>query len=225
MEDKIDYGKIQVPTNWNEITLKQFQKINSYYDDKDKKFNIIDVVDIMIDKDRDYVMSLPSDFLNIILEKLQFLQEQPKQEEPSNKIEIDGETYVINVMEKLKTGEYIAVDSVMKNDKNDYASILAILCRKQGEIYDSKFEAETFEERKKMFEQQPITKILPTLSFFLQLYIVSQTHSHLYSQVEEAINHTAKSINNSTKIGVGGKLYLNWRMRKLRKLLRSNKST
>lgn len=159
------------------------------------------------------------------MNKLLFLQEKPKEQEPSNKIKIDGEEYIINVMEKLKTGEYVTVDTILKNDKYDYSSIFAVLCRKNGEVYDSKFEAELFEKRKEMFEKQPITKILPIIGFFLNLYVMLKIPSQLYSEVEAELNRIQKHIETSEKIGVFRKHYLKWRMRKLQKLLKSSKNT
>jgi hypothetical protein len=100
-----------------------------------------------------------------------------------------------------------------------------VLCRKNGEIYDSKYEAETFEDRKKMFEEQPVIKILPIISFFLHLYTTSEMFSQLYSKVEEVINLTQKNIETSDRIGAFKKLYMNWQMKKYRKLLKSIKYT
>lgn len=224
-KDSYNFGEWNCPESWDDITLKQFQEINQYYADKDKRFDIREVIHILTNKSIDEVNELPAEFLQIIMEKLSFLQVEPEQQEPTNKIEINNEIYQINFMEKLKTGEYVSVDNILKADKNDYASILAILCRKEGEIYDSKFEAELFEERKKMFEEQPITKILPIIGFFLNLYILSVIPSQLYSEVEEKLNHIQKSIKTSTEIGVFKKRSLNSQVKKLQKLLRSNKNT
>lgn len=218
-----DFGEVRVPSSWDEITLDKYQKIDKYYKDKDKAFNVLDVLDILIDKDRDYIASLPAEFLDSILTHLLFITTQPEVGEASNKIKIDGEEYKINIMEKLKLGEYVAVDNVIKTDSSDYASILAILCRKEGEAYDSKFEAEIFEKRKEMFEKQPVTRILPIVGFFLNLYILSEKHSQLYSLVEEGINLTAQQLKNSAKIGVSKRLSMNWQIRKLRKSLKSIK--
>lgn len=224
-KDSYNFGEWNCPESWDDITLKQFQEINQYYADKDKRFDIREVIHILTNKTIDEVNSLPAEFLEIIMDKLSFVTTEPEQKEPTNKIEINGETYQINFMEKLKTGEYVSVDNIIKSDRNDYASILAILCRKDGEIYDSKFEAELFEERKKLFEEQPVTKILPIVSFFLNLYILSVIPSRLYSEVEEELNHIQKSIKTSTEIGVFKKRSLNSQVKKLRKLLRSNKNT
>lgn len=225
MEDIIDLGSITVPDSWEKVTLKQFQEIERFYSDKDATFNVIDVLDILIDKDKDYIMSLPADFLDIILSKLSFLLVQPEIDNPTNKIVIDGVEYHIDIQNKLKTGEYVAVDTVMKADKHNLAAVLAILCRKDGELYDSKFENEILDDRIKLFEQQPMVHIFPLLSFFLDCYIASGTLSQSYSKVEEALNLTQMHIDSLEKIGVFKKLYLNWRMKKLRKSLKSIKHT
>ncbi len=228
MEDKEiikDFGEWKVPTKWSDITLKVYQEIEKYYKDKDEKFDVRDVLHILTNKTDDEINELPAEFLDTILTHLIFLTTTPDVGEATNKIVIDGVEYSINVMEKLKLGEYVAVDNVIKADASDYASMLAILCRKDGEIYDSKFEAEEFEKRKEMFERQPVTRILPIVGFFLNLYIVSEKHSQLYSLVEDAISLTQQNIDNSQKIGVSKRLYLTSQMKRYKKLLKSIKST
>lgn len=221
----IDYGKISIPTSWDEITLKQFSDIERYYSDKDTKFDARQVLHIFTNKTIDEINELPIEITELLMSKLVFLQERPKDVEPSNKIKIDGEEYVINVMEKLKTGEYVSIDTILKGDKYDYASILAVLCRKKDEVYDSKFEAELFDSRREMFEKQPITKILPIIGFFLNLYIMLEIPTQLSLVVEEELNHIQKDIEISQRLGASKKRYLKWRMKRLRKLLKSSKST
>ena len=216
-----DFGSIVVPSKWEDITLSKYIEIEKFYENKDEQFNIVDVLDILIDKDRDYINSLPSDFIDIIFTHLMFLQTPPIVGEPTNKIEIDGETYSINTSEKLRVGEYVAVDSVMKGDKHNYAAMLAILCRKEGEIYDSKFENEVLEGRIKMFEKQPITKILAVIAFFLDLYTMLEMPTQLSFQIMEAINLTRQDIENLQKNGEVSKRYMKSLMKKLEKLEKS----
>ena len=223
-ENVIDLGKWTVPSKWEDVTLKMFQKIEKYYSDKDKDFDVRDVLDIFTDHTRNEIDQLPINFTDKLLNELSFLKEQPKYGDASPKIEIDGEEYCINVMEKLKTGEYVAIDTILKSDPHDYISILAVLCRKNGEIYDSKFEAEVFEDRQKLFAKQSIIKIMPLISFFLNLYILRMTHSQLYSEVEEGLNLIQQNIDNSENLGAFKRRSLNSQMKKLRKLLKSNKS-
>ena len=223
-ENVIDFGSWTVPTSWDELTLKQFQEIEKYYSNKDKDFDIREVLHIFTNKTEDEINELPIVFTNELMNKLMFLKDKPKDYEPSNFIDIDGVRYGINIMEKLKTGEFVAIDTILKSDPHDYISILAVLCRKNGEIYDSKFEAELFEERQKLFAKQPIMKIMPLISFFLNLYIVRMTHSQLYSEVEEGLNLIQQNIDSSENLGVFKRHSLNSQMKKLRKLLKSNKS-
>lgn len=221
MKDIIDLGSVEVPTSWNDISLKKFQDIERYYDDKDRQFNVIDVLDILIEKDRDYIMSLPEEFLNIILERLAFLQTKPEEKEPRNWVDIKGERYTVNTQNKLKVGEYVAADTAMKADKYNYAAILAILCRKDGEVYDSKFENEVLEDRIKMFEDLPVTDVLAIISFFLTLYMTLVIPSQLSSTIREGIDLTRNNIETSHKNGELSKRYMKSLMKKLKKLERS----
>lgn len=221
----IDYGEWVIPTSWNDITLDMFSDIERYYADKDKNFDIREVLHILTGKSKDEINALPSNFLDIILNKLSFLSEKPYTSEPRNWIVVDGEKYIVNTFEKMKTGEYVSFDMAMKNDKHDYSTFMAILCRKQGEIYDSKYEAELFEERKKMFGKVPVMDVMAVVSFFLALWFVQETNTQLSLKVEEAVNLTQQSIDSSDKIGAFRKYYLTSQVKKLRKLLKSSKST
>lgn len=223
--DTIDYGEWVIPTSWHDITLDMFSDIERYYADKDKKFDIREVLHILTGKSKDEINALPSDFLDMILNKLLFLNEKPDTGEPRNWIMVDGEKYIVNTFEKMKTGEYVSFDMAMKNDKHDYSSFMAILCRKQGEPYDSKYEAELFEERKKMFGKVPVMDVMSVVTFFLTLWFVQETSFQLSSKVEEAIDHIQQSIDSSDKIGAFRKYYLTSQVKKLRKLLKSSKST
>lgn len=188
----IDYGEITVPTDWNKITLKQYIDISRLYTE-DKTPELIDMLPILINKDKDYVMSLPSEFLDKILEQLIFITDEPEVK-PTNEIEINGETYIINYQEKLKVGEYLAADAAIKDDDKDIAKLLAILCRKKDEAYDTDFTTNLLNDRIKLFEQQPVTKVLPLFFFMLALYTILQSPSILSLNIKENINHIRENI-------------------------------
>lgn len=222
--DKINLGSWNIPTSWDNITLKQFQEIDNYYKDREKEPDIREILHILAGKTIDEVNQLPVEFLEIIFDKLSFMNEQPSVGEPTNKIELDGTIYQVNIMNKLKTGEYVAVDSVVKTDAANFAAILAIICRKEDEIFDSKFENEILEDRIKMFENAPITKVLPVMNYFINCYIMSEAPSQLYSMVEEEISLMHQNIQDSVKNGEITKLSSKWLTRKLKKLEKSIKS-
>lgn len=219
MEDNniIDYGEVTIPTSWDELTLKQYQEIERYYEDKDKEFDVREVLHIFTNRTMDEINAMPLDILDILLDKLSFITQSKPHPEPSNKIEIDGEVYMVNTMEKMKTGEYISTQTVLKADKHNYAAILAILCRKEGEIYDSNFEANVLNSRIELFEKQPITKILPIITFFLTLYEQLVIPTLLSSQVQEAINLTRQSIETLRKNGEVSKRFMRSAMKTLKK--------
>lgn len=218
----IDLGVWNLPKSWDDVTLAKFSNLQRIKGEGEAQ--IYDLLQALCDKTKDEVMQLPIEFVEKMLNRMDFIYTTPSIAAPTNKIEIDGETYMVNYLEKLKAGEYISFDTVIKSDQYNYAAMLAILCRKPDEPYDSKFEAEKFEDREKMFGNQPITKILPIINFFLNLYMVSEMPSHLYSQVEEAINLTQQDIENSPNLGRSRKFFLKWRMKKLQKLLKSSRN-
>ena len=226
MADEVimDFGEWKTPRGWNELTLKQFQDIERYYSDKDKQFDVREVLNLFTDHSVEEISQLPIDFVDKLLNELSWLQDAPEYGEARPYIDINGERYQVNVMEKLKFGEYVSIDTILKADKYNYAAVLAVICRKEGEAYDSRFEAEVFEDRVKLFEAQPLMEVMPIVSFFLNLWLVLGKHSLLYSLVEEELNHIQQSIDNSEKIGAFRKCYIRWQMTKLRKLLKSNKN-
>lgn len=227
LEVEKDYGEWNVPTRWSEVTLKQMQEIERYYDGKDAEdFDVREVLQIFCNKTKDEVDELPIEFTEKILQYLTFINnEKLEYGEPKNSVEIDGEVYSIHYENQLRTGEYVAVDSVIKDDKHNYAGILAILCRKEGEIYDSRFENEILPSRVEMFEKLPVVKLLPLVSFFFELSLLYMNNSRLYTAVEEAINHIAQDIKNSRRNGALWRRYMLCQTKKLRKSMQSIKST
>lgn len=218
---EIDYGKWTIPNGWNELTLKQYQEIERYYSNKDKKFDVRDVLELFTDHSRDDIDQLPIEFVERILGNLNWLFKTPDWGEPKNYTEINGEKYVVNIQDKLKVGEFIAVDTAMKADKHNYAAILAILCRKEGELYDAKFENEVLTNRIEMWENAPVTKVMPIISFFMQCFMILQMPSQLSLEVREAINHTRNNIETLHQDGDLTKRYMKSAMKKLKKLEKS----
>ena len=112
----INLGEWNLPKGWDDISLKTFQEIERYYSNKDQKFDIRDVLHIVCNKTIDDVNALPLSITEKLLERLAWFTEQPKYGEPTNELVINKEKYIVNVKEKLKTGEFVAVDTVLKSD-------------------------------------------------------------------------------------------------------------
>ena len=223
-ENIIDLGKWDFPSSWDELDLKMFQQIDEYYSDKDKDFNIVDVLHILTGHPIEEINALPIEFSEKIMEGLSWLAEEPKYDAPRSYIMIDGVKYEVNVREKLRTGEYIAINTLLKGDSHNYAAILAILCRKEGEAYDSKFENEILPSRIELFEKQPMMQVMPIVFFFINLWLTLRMTTQLSSKVGEAISLTQQHIEISYKNGEISKHYMKSLMKKLRKLEGSIKS-
>lgn len=222
-----DFGKWVVPNSWEDLTLGKFQELERLYEgeeDKERKFDVRDVLDLMTDRTKDEINELPVEFTDMLLRKMYWLHEQPQFGKPSNKITVDGETYTVHTENEMKFGEYVALDTAMKGDKHNYAAMLAILCRKEGEIFDARFENEVLPSRIEFWKNVSVMKVMPIVSFFLELSSMSLQVSQLSSQIQEGINHILKHIETSKQNGVFSALYTKWQMRKLRKLQKSIKN-
>ena len=222
-----DFGEWKVPQSWDDLTLGKFQELERLYDgddDKERKFDVRDVLDLMTDRTKDEINELPIEFTDMLLRKMYWLHEQPDFGKPSNKITIDGETYTVHKENEMKFGEYVALDTAMKGDKHNYAAMLAILCRKEGEIFDAKFENEILPSRIEFWKNVSVMKVMPIVSFFLELSSMSLQVSQLSLEIQEGINHILKHIETSKRNGVFSALYTKWQVRKLKKLQKSIKN-
>lgn len=220
-----DFGEWKVPSSWDDLTLGKFQELERLYDgDEERKFDVRDVLDLMTDRTKDEINELPIEFTDSLLRKMYWLHEQPEFGKPSNKITIDGVQYTVHNENEMKFGEYVALDTALKGDKHNYAAMLAILCRKEGEIFDAKFENEVLPSRIEFWKNVSVMKVMPIVSFFLELSSMSLQVSQLSSEIQEGINHILKHIETSKQNGVFSALYTRWQMRKLKKLQKSIKN-
>lgn len=222
-ENTIDYGTWTCPTSWNDITLEQLQKIQGLYSgDNQTERNIIDYIHILTNHTREEVEALPYEFTERLLEEMSFLLTPLPEVKPSTEVYVNGEKYIAAIQEKMKTGEFVATQMALQSDANNYAAILAIIARKEGEKYDSKFENEVLAERIELFKQAKALDVLPLVTFFLQRYAVLEMPTQLSGAIEEEIDDLyAKLTESSTKSGLGSKLST-WRQKRtLRKLKKS----
>ena len=222
-----DFGEWKVPQSWDDLTLGKFQELERLYDTEDGneiKFDVREVLHLMTDRTKDEINELPIEFTDSLLRKMYWLHEQPDFGKPSNKIIIDGVQYTVHNENEMKFGEYVALDTALKGDKHNYAAMLAILCRKDGEIFDAKFENEVLPSRIEFWKNVSVMKVMPIVSFFLELSSMSLQVSQLSLEIQEGINHILKHIETSKQNGVFSALYTKWQVRKLKKLQKSIKN-
>ena len=220
----MNFGKITVPTKWEEVTLKQFTELLTIYDKENK--DILDIISMFTGRSKDELRKYPMDFINEILIHLQFMN-TPLNIKPSNWVEIDGKKYSVNYMEKLKFGEFVDVETIIKDNKYNYPAILGILCRMDGEVYDDDFIAEKLNDRVKMFEELDMPSAMRLINFFLKLSLrsIAYTQKSLaIQQGKEQAELLVQSIRDSLKDGDLKKLDMIYAKTELRKLEKSLKS-
>lgn len=222
--EKIQLGKYKVAEKWEDVTLLQWQNyVRKSSESEDNALDIISTLETFSDIPRSVINQMPTDLFESVIGRLKWITEQPDQT-PSQSVEISGETYTINVMEKLKVKEYLDLNTVIENDKFNYAMIFAILCRKQGEEYDEEFIADKLPDRLEMFEQMNCVDGMKLICFFLTCWVELETRSR-NSLVTKAIKEDAqklvKSIRSSLNRGVCTTVWHLPQIIKLRKLEKS----
>ena len=200
--EKIQLGKYKVAEKWEDVTLLQWQNyVRNASSKEDNSVDIISTLETFSDIPRSVINQMPTDLFESVIGRLKWITEQPDQT-PSQSVEISGETYTINVMEKLKVKEYLDLNTVIENDKFNYSMIFAILCRKQGEEYDEEFIADKLPERLEMFEQMNCVDGMKLIAFFLTCWVELETRSRnslVVKAIKEDAQKLVKSIKNSLK--------------------------
>ena len=200
--EKIQLGKYKVAEKWEDVTLLQWQNyVRNASNKEDNSVDIISTLETFSDIPRSVINQMPTDLFESVIGRLKWITEQPDQT-PTQSVEISGETYTINVMEKLKVKEYLDLNTVIENDKFNYSMIFAILCRKQGEEYDEEFIADKLPDRLEMFEQMNCVDGMKLIAFFLTCFIELETRSRnslVVQAIKEDAQKLVKSIRSSPK--------------------------
>lgn len=218
---RTNYNFTNVPKSWNDITLAKFQELSRLYKNNEQ-ITDSQLIAFFCDVEESYIKDAPVAVINEIMQYLDFIN-HPISDEESSSIAIDGETYKINTQDELKFGEYVDTQTVLKDDQDNLAAVLAILCRKEGEVYDDEYIAKTLPQRIKMFEELPITILQPLINFFLTCCIQSAILTQA-SSMKNLANQQVQHIENFLRNGDGKRHSFLWRMKTLRKLKKYKKA-
>lgn len=149
-----DFGEVNIPTSWDEVTLQMMCDLWKIKRDKEKKLEedkaqaakdktlVDESLDIynVTDKDMLTVFStidpekidvLPVELYERLMSNLSFMVTPYESKAPSKHITIKDTEFVVNDMETLKVKEYSDADSILRNNPSDFPSLLAVLCRKK----------------------------------------------------------------------------------------------
>jgi hypothetical protein len=160
---------INVPTNWNDITIKKYQK----FLEVSKKADEIEMLSILCDVSVKVIKKMKVKDRRMIIEKMNtFINKKPS-EELQNIIEFKGKEYgFIPNFSKLTTGEFVDLESYMKNSNESLHYIMSILYRpivkRQGKFYNIEPYNPNLETAER-FLDLPMTCVLSAFNFFFHL--------------------------------------------------------
>lgn len=199
-KNEINFGEYTVAKSWDEVTLLQWQNyVRKVAESEDNEIDLIDTVVAFSDIPKDVLLQCPTDLFETIVGHLKWLNDD-FDKDPFDKVNIDGEDYIINIMEKLKVQEYNDVNTIIEADKFNYSMIFAVLCRKPNEVYNDDFISNVLPSRIKMFENLPVSKAYGLISFFLLCYLESSQVSQSYSMVAELNEEVAELARNTRSL-------------------------
>lgn len=175
--------KINVPTQWKDVTLSQYQAIGQLDKDaynSDLKYSA-DIVQILCDIQN--VQDIPLNVIAQISDHITFLGTDVTKERLTS-FEHNGKRYEwlgnfneVTVGEQLSIEQTIDVEQLSVNEALDV--VCAVLLREEGKPFDS----DNFEANRELFSSFPVTKVLGMIIFFLSGGLLHTETMEAYSIV------------------------------------------
>ena len=185
--------------NWKEINIKKGKELyeldkDDFYKDNELE-KLTQQLCIILDKDVEWVESLPlNDVFNYQTE-LAFLKEAPKGDF-EKEFEIDGIFYKMVDLSTMKFGEWIDLDTYCKDVFGQLERIMAVIYRPEGEKYDPSL----VESRAQIFlEKMSYETAAGAALFFSLLEMASIKTTKDYSLLEEVMMELMKKRENLIK--------------------------
>lgn len=212
-----DDKQISIPQSWSDVRLGDYERW--FRTEPKDRLEQIKLVANVCSIDADLLLNNPTQVFDTIVDIVRFVFDEYKGE-ALNRIEVDGTVYAISFTDQLTLAEWVDIESVFESDSETRLSdILSILCRPNGEGYDSKIS----ETRKEMFCNLRMDEALPLLTFFLQQRERFQNVSNLYSEVKQQADQYLLLTRNFVENGDGIKSLPIWQRIKFYFLMKSLK--
>ena len=195
---------IKVPQSWAEIKLKNYEKwFDKKFSSRTEQVNYIaDVCNIH----PSVLLESPAQLFDIVFDAVCFVFEENIYQ-PQNSIKIDNVVYSITSGDELSLAEWVDIESVFTGgNQSQLSEILSILCRPQGEKYDSN----CCEVRQQLFADLTMDKAMPLLAFFLLQSKRSETISNLCSQIKTHADQYLRLTRDFVENGAGTKSLPIW---------------
>lgn len=153
--------KITIPDNWSEVTLRQFIELNQI-ESENEIMRGVEIISILSDIDPEEIKKIEAEDLKKILDNLKWINELPSSQEKFT-ITVKEEDYHLIPLQKLTLGQWIDLESWVKNHTDNLGNIMALLYRKTDEKYNSSL----MSSKAEMFlDELKVDDIYGTMLFF-----------------------------------------------------------
>jgi hypothetical protein len=161
-----------IPTSWDEITLKMFEEISLAEGNPYER--TVDILNILTGISEEELKVMPAVMLETsgINEKLGFLSTAPHKSMPNEKYSTKTRKYTVSLYPaKWTAAQYLDYSAaLMTGDSKKLAKIIACFCVPEGHKYGDGYDFD--EVVNDLYENMPITIALGYSSFF-QLQLTS----------------------------------------------------
>lgn len=134
--------KINIPDNWIEVKLIQFQEIIKL-DNSDKNY-AVELISILLDKDPEDIRSYDVNSANSIMRHLEWAMKSPLENEYKQDIVIDGVTYkLVENLNRFTSGDWWDMEEYLSDYAKNMHLLFALMYRPVGIEYSFELRKET----------------------------------------------------------------------------------
>jgi hypothetical protein len=159
--------KITIPESWSEVKVSQLREILQL-DSTNKMKYAIDVASILSDTDSEVIRNLDAQHLSSVTSALNFVDELPKLGY-KNHFTIDGQLYAINDFKYFTLGQWIDIEMLGKDWKENLHKILAVMylpaTEVKGKLLIDKYDGK-IDDRALVMDKLPVSDVYSASVFF-----------------------------------------------------------
>lgn len=203
---KIKRKNYELPTSWDEITMKQYchlfyklPTVDSKASEGEKFAQLIDnesiIISRLLGQNDDFVMGLPFELFLSLKESVRFIYDIDNfLDSGMFSLNIDGKRYWMRDVSEMSLRQFIDADMIMKQDENEgqFIELLACLLLPKDEEYDGKYQ-----HLIPKIEQMSARDCLPFIYTFFKKKELSNRVSEVYSKVGVEADQLLHSIQSS----------------------------
>lgn len=152
-----DSCKIKLPDSWADVTMRQFQELESTE-------SIVDKIAILSDEDPEIIKKMDIESFNRVSKVLNWVHSMPEEKTVEDFLTIDEVKYNMVKLSTLTLGNWIDIEHYIKEPVQNLHKLMAILYRTESE---PDYNSETAIKRAELFlDKMSVNDAYGTLVFF-----------------------------------------------------------